>query len=406
MRFTREEYVSRWDKVHLEMERRGFEIAVIWQRSGGSFDRAGNVLWLTDYSSPSSGQEQPFLGGFGAAFSALIMRLGYEPELHVAENLDGIPDGAVAAGEMFQHDNLAKGVALRVLALGRTQRICSVGDDTLPSDGYRMLIEAAPDIEWVPCENLLTRPQLIKSPAELDAYRIAGDIASRALTELMEALIAGEPESEAAARAAGVIMRAGGGFQRICTHHGPLSRKQMWSDPFYSFSTESPTPGDLLRGWVYGPLHKGYWIDPGRTAVCGNNPTLAQKRVIENCIMVVEAVMQATKPGATAGEVGLIGDAAARQAGWFDNEQGIGLWPVYGHGTGSFWQPPITVSGEMATLIDPELNLRDEPYKPGMVISSEFFLTDSEAGTATFEQNFIVTENGQELLTTTPTIWW
>ena len=60
----------------------------------------------------------------------------------------------------------------------------------------------------------------------------------------------------------------------------------------------------------------------------------------------------------------------------------------------------------MATLIDPELNLRDEPYKPGMVISSEFFLTDSEAGTATFEQNFIVTENGQELLTTTPTIWW
>ena len=275
MRFTREEYVSRWNKVHIEMEHRGFEIAVIWQRSGGSFDRAGNVLWLTDYSSSSSGQEMPVWGGFGAAFSALIMRPGYEPELHVAENLDGIPDGTVAVGEMFQHANLAEGVALRVRALGQTKRICQVGGDTLPSDGYRILIETAPEIDWVPYENLLARPQLIKSPLELDAYRIAGNIASRAMTELMEAMIAGEPECEAAARAAGVIMRAGGGFQRICAHHGPLSRKQMWSDPFYSFSTESPAPGDLVRGWVYGPLHKGYWIDPGRTAVCGNSPTLA-----------------------------------------------------------------------------------------------------------------------------------
>jgi hypothetical protein len=50
----------------------------------------------------------------------------------------------------------------------------------------------------------------------------------------------------------------------------------------------------------------------------------------------VEAVMDASKPGATARDTGTIGDAAARKAGWFDSEQGISLWPIYGHGTGTF----------------------------------------------------------------------
>jgi methionine aminopeptidase len=82
------------------------------------------------------------------------------------------------------------------------------------------------------------------------------------------------------------------------------------------------------------------------------------------------------------------------------------MWPIYGHGTGTFWQFPVPVFEKEADTQDPEIQLVDIPYRPGMVVSSEFFLTDSEGNSAAFEQNFIVTETGHEPLTTTPMLWW
>jgi Xaa-Pro aminopeptidase len=405
-RFTRDEYEARWKKVHAEMKRLGFEAAVIWSRSGGGYDRAGNVLWLTDYATHASGQEPSFGWNVGSSFAAVLMRPGYEPELHTIESLAGILDGTVACGEKHQHGNLAAGVAQRVRELGLIDNICYVGDDTLPADFHRLMIAAAPEIRWTPCDHLLYRPQLIKSPAELDAYREAGEVAGKALGAMMEALIAGEMETEAAARAAGIIMRAGGGFHRLSMNHGPGSRAQMWSDPFYSFSKSRPQKGDIVRGWVYGPIMHGYWIDPGRTAVCGNKPTAAQKRVIEDCAMVVEELRGMYRPGLTARDIGKAGDKLAQKVGFFDSEQGLGQWPIYGHGTGTFWQFPVPVFAKEAETLDPEIQLVDTPYEAGMVVSSEFFLSDPEGGSAAFEQNFIITETGQELLTKTPMIWW
>ena len=34
MYFPREEYEARWSRLHDEMQRRGYETAVIWQRTG------------------------------------------------------------------------------------------------------------------------------------------------------------------------------------------------------------------------------------------------------------------------------------------------------------------------------------------------------------------------------------
>lgn len=50
--------------------------------------------------------------------------------------------------------------------------------------------------------------------------------------------------------------------------------------------------------------------------------------------------------------------------------------------------------------------LFDVPLRSGMVFSSEAFLTHTRVGAATFEQNFIITDTGTELLTKTPMIFW
>jgi Xaa-Pro aminopeptidase len=45
-------------------------------------------------------------------------------------------------------------------------------------------------------------------------------------------------------------------------------------------------------------------------------------------------------------------------------------------------------------------------YRKNMVGSTETFLALPGVGGAGFEQNFIVTEGGTELITKTPMLWW
>ena len=50
MPFPREEYERRWAALEQEGSdpRLGYDTAVIWGRSGGSYDRAGHITYLTE----------------------------------------------------------------------------------------------------------------------------------------------------------------------------------------------------------------------------------------------------------------------------------------------------------------------------------------------------------------------
>ena len=54
--FPNEEYEARWQRAEDELKRRGYETAVVFGRSGGANDRAGDVLYLTNFFSTASGQ--------------------------------------------------------------------------------------------------------------------------------------------------------------------------------------------------------------------------------------------------------------------------------------------------------------------------------------------------------------
>ena len=95
---------------------------------------------------------------------------------------------------------------------------------------------------------------MIKSPRELEAYRTAGTLVSNALTSAMEAMIAGERACEAAARAAAVIMRGGGGFHRISICRGAAMMKSPLSYDFYGYNMNAAETGDLFTVWIYGPI--------------------------------------------------------------------------------------------------------------------------------------------------------
>ena len=151
-----------------------------------------------------------------------------------------------------------------------------------------------PKIEWCPEDDLVKSVQHVKSERELDVFREAGEVASRALTLIMEALLVGKTEAEAGAAGAAEVVRRGGVPNIIRISHGTGDEMNNFSRyPLSGADPDSaPGNGDFVRAWIMGPMRHGYFLDPGRTAVCGRRPTDTQRALLEACMGIVTGVME------------------------------------------------------------------------------------------------------------------
>ena len=147
----------------------------------------------------------------------------------------------------------------------------------------------------------------------------------------------------------------------------------------------------MVRGWVYGAVYQGYWMDPGRTAVAGRAPTPDQRDLIEGCYGIVEGIIKAIKPGVRVDEVVKIGVDLMESAGTEENQLAE-MFPLFGHGIGLFWERPSLRIG-LET---------DEVFQENMTFGIEAFLSKAGVGVAGYEDNILVTANGAEILTPAP----
>lgn len=408
MFFPREEFEQRWERFEAALGEKGYDAAVIWQRTGGSYDRAGNAWWLTNYACQSSGQEMADgVSPIGRSFAAVIFRVGHEPELHIAENVETVDRRYVVVGQLTAHtDDLGLGVGRRLGELGIGGRVALIGEDFLPVPLYRSLASATNDIAWVPEESLIHVLQHHKSEREVALYREAGQISGDALTALMKGLIAGKRQCDAVADAAAIVIRGGGGYQRIACHHGTPSESAMWDYPLYGYSRDAPAPGDMVRGWVYGPILQGYWLDPGRSAVCGSKPSPERRKLIEDTVELLDAIIAEIRPGRTPRQAGVVGDQVASRLG-YGLDSGAGIWEIYGHGLGTFGiGPVIPAHGAKDFKDDTGWWNVDEPFFGGQIYTAEVFVQEPGVGTATFEEILLVRDGDAERLTQTPLLFW
>ena len=401
--FSKEEYLARWARVQAAMAAAGYENLLVWQRSASTYDRVGDVYWLTNFYTQGTGQDplseeldEPW------TFAAVLIRKGHEPELHIGLTDDEIDASKIFCGKLVSHTpHMTVKFAEYLVAERIEGRVAVVGDDVLPGRFDRVLRHGTPQIEWIPEESFLEGPQMVKSPKELEAYRTAGTLVTQALTSAMEAMIAGERACEAAARAAAVIMRGGGGFHRISICHGAAMMKSPLSFDYYGYNMNAPSAGDLISVWIYGPIFAGYWLDPGRSAVCGRHPTPERRALVESCAKLVDDMVKAIAPGITARDLGVRWADIARKAG-FDEQAGDGL---FGHGLSTGFPSFVLPMGDT----DPGpfgYKRMKGTLKPGMVLTAEAFQTRPGVGAVGFENNFIVTDTGAELLDKTPMLFW
>lgn len=391
--FPRSEYEARWRRAEAEMRRRGLQATVVWGRTASTFDRAGDVLWLTQYFSTKVGQGFD-AGPFGArAYCAVILRPGAVPHL-VADDPDVRAD--VVATDRFEAaaDPVARTAAV-LAELGVSGEVGFVGTDFFPMKYWAQLQAATPGIAWRPEDDLIRSLRLIKSPAECAVIREAGAVASRAMTGMMEALIAGRTERAAAAQAAHDIVAGGGVVDKIQISHGATIGFTC-GDPLSGCRDVAPAPGDMVRAFLIGPFRHGYYLDPGRTAVSGTRPTAAQAELLEATAGIVEAIAAAIRPGLSYLDAARIGDRMVAAFGP-DADPAAAKFPFFGHPHGLYFEGPPYISSVLPH--------GDAVFAEGMLVGVEAFLARDGVGNAGFEQNYLVTPNGAELLTTTPMLW-
>ena len=391
--FPIEEYEERWQRVHEEMKRRDYDAAVVWGRCGGGYERCGDVLYLSNFYSQASGQgwDTPVFNA--RSFSSVILQQGEKPELQADEPWPR--KDLVSTDRLEWHHDPIKGVADALKRRNIRGKVAFVGTEVLPMKYWRQLESYTPEISWHPEDDLVLSVRRLKSRRELDCMREAGEIMTRGLDRLIEGLVAGEAEAAAAAAAAGKIIEAGGSIHMIPCSHGDMI--QYWvRNQLTGYSQDRPKPGDLVRGWIYGPIREGYWLDPGRSAVCGGRPNSDQKGLVETNARIIDTLIDAVRPGVRVMDVARLGEQLMQETGG-EKDQAAEKWPHFGHSVGLFFETPY-IGTTMCT--------EDDLFNASTVIGVEAFVAKNGVGSAGFEQNFIVHEDHNEILTKTPMIWW
>jgi Xaa-Pro aminopeptidase len=230
---------------------------------------------------------------------------------------------------------------------------------------------------------MLDRIMLRKSPAEIDALRLAAALADEGYAVFREAARAGTPEYalvaevEAFFRSRGCpenfqILASGG--RDVRGMHPPTERRLA--------------SGDLVTTELT-PCVEGYYAQICRTLVLGS-PVEAQQRAFSVYDEALAAGIAAVRPGATAGDV-------ARAQNEVFRRHGLGEYVtseytrVRGHGLGLYVDGPPAVLEDVDLVLEPEMTLVVHPntYHP-------------EAGYFVHGDSVRVSAEGCEVLTRTP----
>lgn len=372
---------------------RKLEAAVVWGRTASTFDRAGDVIYLTNYFSSKVGQgfdSPPFNA---RAYCSVLLRPGSEPIL-IADD----PDVRADCVSVRQFKAADDPVAMTMDVLQDLQvsgRVGFVGSDFFPVKYWHQVQSHSPHIQWEMCDDLVRQVRMRKSPAERDIIRRAGEISTEAMSRMMEMLIDGRSEAEAAAEGARSVVAAGGVVDKIQISHGETIAYTC-GDPMTGYRRIAPKPGDMLRGFIIGPFFQGYYLDPGRSAVCGNRPTTGQAAILEACCEIIEAIAAEIKPGFLFSEAAAIGDRMVADFGP-DEDPAAKKFPFFGHPHGVYFEGPPYISSV--------LDHGGICFEEGMLIGVEAFLAREGIGNVGFEQNYLVTGDGVELITRTPMLW-
>lgn len=376
-----DEFAARRQRAVAAAKERGLAGLLVISRGGGTLDRYGDVLYLTNFYT-----HFPFIPDFEGSWSArahtfLVLPVDSSPELLIDVPDDGrirLADGKVTYSDFVFDDTIA---ALKRAGLAKA-RIGLVGADVLTFRMTQRLKTLLPDLVLEPVDEILATLRSIKSPGEIALLRKASAIGSRTIERMLDASVAGASHGDVVAAGLDHLVRNGGMLYNsfmASGRGGEPARLAKSNFPTWG-STTRLEAGDWIRFGISGVVD-GYMFDLARAKAVGP-VTNRQVVLFESAIACIEATLAAIRPGVTAGELGAAG---------LDKQQSLGyrvdgVFSAMGHGLGLGWDDPWLARGVSTTI------------EPGMVLCVERTI-QQDGYLGDFEETVLITPDGYELLT-------
>ncbi|MEX2473958.1 M24 family metallopeptidase [Marinobacter sp.] len=243
-----------------------------------------------------------------------------------------------------------------------------------------------PDIRFVDSALLLKRVRIVKSSAELACLRRSAHITGQALKEAIAVIRPGVTDNEIAAVGAQALLAAGSEFmsmQPIVTV-GP--RSGIIHTNHRRCAVEAGNPVFL----EFGAAWKRYTAPMMQTVVAGE-PTHSMRRVFDGCRRVVDALLDAIRPGVS---FDVAAQAAEKALAPLAGE--VFFSGVFGYTVGAQF-PPSWVEGSGFIARG-----QSSRFQPGMVFHLPICLRMPGHWGIGCSETVLITDNGAEPLTNNP----
>jgi Xaa-Pro dipeptidase len=250
---------------------------------------------------------------------------------------------------------------------------------------YEKILAGTPAADWSDGSGIIDDLRLVKSPLEQEYTRKAAAAADAGTLAAIEAIQDGASDYEVAAECNRAMILAGSEYPGFGPFIRPTTRlgeeHTTWrGDIFHN--------GDAVFLEVGGAYRK-YQAPMGRLVYVGAAPPGTEDSA-ELAIRGMQAICDALKPGATAGQV---------YQAWKDVADGAGLADYHRHHCGymvSIGFPPSWTGGSMVTSLQPGSS---RELKAGMTFHAHSWFTNTDVVDYFISNTVMLTETGAENLT-------
>ncbi len=264
----------------------------------------------------------------------------------------------------------------------------NVAEPSLPSWRDKMMLKKTfPNASFLDATEMINNLRTRKTPAEIEKFRTANEIAGMGLAAFQQMVTEGITEIELALHVNQVIGIRGCGYKGVKSSRGfaqvssGKGTERAWR-PCVLTSHKKLRKGDIVL-LELAVVADGYWADNTRCAIVGGAND-EQKRIYEVVLRAQTAATEAIKPGVLMSEV----DKIARN---IIERENLGKYFIHitGHGVG--WR-----YHEFPPLLAPGNNL---PLEVGMLTSVEPGIYIPGFGGIRVEDNVAVDVTGADNLT-------
>jgi Xaa-Pro aminopeptidase len=249
----------------------------------------------------------------------------------------------------------------------------------LPMDAGKALQDLFPDSELKDALFVLERLRAVKTPAELAKLRMASDLVTEAMQDVIAQHSPGTTKRQLFEALKVAEVKRGLTFEYCLlasgASHNRAPSEQRWEQ------------GDVLSLDSGGNYH-GYIGDLARMAVLGEPDA-----ELNNLLAEIEAVQRAAfaviRPGTMGGDIYVAAERVLKETSQRDNTEFL----AHGMGLVSHEAPRLTASGPVRY----DAADASRPLEPGMVISVETTMKHQKRGFIKLEDTIAVTATGHEM---------